>query len=72
MDAQSKGGDVIATLVSTGVVEHQAAMDVLADEAGVEYIDLTKVEVDLSCWACSRRRLSTDTSCFPLAVPKIH
>ena len=30
--AQSKGGDIIATLVSNGVVDHQAAMNALAED----------------------------------------
>ncbi|MDB2686796.1 GspE/PulE family protein [Mariniblastus sp.] len=45
--AESKGGDVIATLVRNGIVDHQSAMDALADEAGVQYLDLTKEEPDL-------------------------
>jgi len=67
MDAQSKGGDVIATLVSTGVVEHQAAMDVLADEAGVEYIDLTKVEVDLSLLGLFPQKIIYRHILFPVS-----
>ena len=67
MAAQSKGGDVIATLVSSGVVEHQAAMDALADEAGVEYIDLTKVEVDLSLLGLFPQKIIYRHILFPVS-----
>ena len=67
MAAQSKGGDVIATLVSSGVVEHQAAMDVLADEAGVEYVDLTKVEVDLSLLGLFPQKIVYRHILFPVS-----
>ncbi len=67
MDAQSKGGDVIATLISSGVVEHQAAMDVLADEAGVDYIDLTKVDVDLSLLGLFPQKIIYRHILFPVS-----
>ena len=67
MAAQSKGGDVIATLVSSGAVEHQAAMDALADEAGVEYIDLTKVEVDLSLLGLFPQKIIYRHILFPVS-----
>ena len=67
MAAQSKGGDVIATLVSSGVVEHQAAMDVLADEAGVEYVDLTKVDVDLSLLGLFPQKIIYRHILFPVS-----
>ena len=48
LNAENKGGDVIANLVSNGIVEHDAALSAIADEAGVDYVDLAKAEVDLS------------------------
>ena len=67
MTAQNKGGDVIATLISSGVVEHQAAMDALADEAGVEYVDLTKVEVDLSLLGLFPQKIIYRHILFPVS-----
>ena len=65
--AQSKGGDIIATLVSNGVVDHQAAMNALADEAGVEYIDLSKVEVDLSLMGLFPQKIIYRHILFPVS-----
>ena len=67
MTAQNKGGDVIATLISSGVVGHQAAMDALADEAGVEYVDLTKVEVDLSLLGLFPQKIIYRHILFPVS-----
>jgi general secretion pathway protein E/type IV pilus assembly protein PilB len=46
--AQQQGGNVVTNLVSSGAVDHNAAFTAIADEAGVDYIDLTSTEVDLS------------------------
>ena len=67
MAAQSKGGDVVATLVSSGIVEHQAAMDVLADEAGVQYVDLTKVNADLSLLGLFPQKIIYRHILFPIS-----
>ncbi len=67
MAAQSKGGDVVATLVSNGIVEHQAAMDVLADEAGVQYVDLTKVNADLSLLGLFPQKIIYRHILFPVS-----
>jgi general secretion pathway protein E/type IV pilus assembly protein PilB len=48
LNAENKGGDVVANLVSNGIVDHEAAQNAIADEAGVDYVDLSKTEVDLS------------------------
>ena len=65
--AESKGGDVIATLVRNGMVEHQAAMDVLAEEAGVEYLDLTKEEPDLSLMSLFPQKIIYRHLLFPFS-----
>lgn len=67
LTAQSKGGDVIATLVRNGVVEHQAAMDALADEAGVAYLDLTKAEPDLELMGLFPQKIIYRHILFPVS-----
>jgi len=46
--AESRGGDVLAQLVKAGAVDHQAALSAMAEEVGVEYLDLRQAKVDLS------------------------
>lgn len=46
--ANSRGGDVLAQLVSAGAIDHQAAFKAMAEEVGVEYVDLQKTDIDLS------------------------
>jgi general secretion pathway protein E/type IV pilus assembly protein PilB len=46
--AESKGGDVLAQLVSSGAVDHEQALKAMADEVGVKYLDLRSAELDLS------------------------
>ncbi len=46
--AESRGGDVLAQLVQAGAVDHQTALKAMAQEIGVEYIDLREASVDLS------------------------
>ena len=47
-NAESKGGDVLSHLVSSGAVSHEAALTAMAEEVGVEFLDLRKANVDLS------------------------
>ena len=67
LTAQSKGGDVIATLISNGMVDHQAAMDALADEAGVQYVDLSKEEPDLSLMGLFPQKIIYRHILFPVS-----
>ena len=67
MTAQSKGGDVIATLIRSGMVDHQAAMDALADEAGVPYLDLTKEEPDLGLLGLFPQKIIYRHILFPVS-----
>lgn len=46
--AESQGGDVLAHLVQAGAVEHDEALQAMAEEVGVEYIDLREHDVDLA------------------------
>ena len=46
--AESQGGDVLASLVRTGVVSHEVALQAMADEVGVGFLDLRTSSVDLS------------------------
>ncbi|MGI9494649.1 MAG: GspE/PulE family protein [Mariniblastus sp.] len=46
--AESLGGDVLASLVGAGAVSHEAALEAMADEVGVKFLDLRTADVDLS------------------------
>ncbi|MEM7782468.1 MAG: ATPase, T2SS/T4P/T4SS family [Planctomycetota bacterium] len=46
--AESKGGDILGNLITAGVVQHEQALSAMADEVGVEYLDLREADVDLS------------------------
>lgn len=46
--AESQGGDVLASLVRAGAVSHEAALEAMADEVGVDFLDLRTSSVDLS------------------------
>ena len=46
--AESLGGDVLSSLVMTGAVTHEAALQAMAEEGGVDFLDLRTASVDLS------------------------
>jgi|TARA_B110000495_G_scaffold46248_1_gene38357 type II secretion system protein E len=46
--AESLGGDVLASLVGSGAVSHEAALEAMAEEVGVEFLDLRTADVDLA------------------------
>lgn len=46
-DAESKGGDVLAHLINIGAVDNESAHKAMAEEAGVDFIDLRETHVDL-------------------------
>ena len=46
--AESRGGDLLTQLVQAGAVDHRTALETMAQEVGVEYVDLRETEVDLS------------------------
>ena len=46
--AESKGGDVLGNLVSSGAVQHNEALNAMADEVGVDFLDLRETKVDLT------------------------
>ncbi|MEL7498090.1 MAG: ATPase, T2SS/T4P/T4SS family [Planctomycetota bacterium] len=46
--AESQGGDVVGNLIRAGAVDHDSAHHAMAEEVGVEYLDLRETEVDLS------------------------
>lgn len=46
--AESRGGDVLTQLVQSGAVEHDVAHKAIAEDVGVEFLDLRNAEIDLS------------------------
>jgi type II secretion system protein E len=46
--AESLGGDVLASLVGSGAVSHEAALEAMAEEVGVKFLDLRTADVDLA------------------------
>jgi len=46
--AEINGGDILANLVNSGAVSHEAALKAMAEEVGVEFLDLRTAEIDLS------------------------
>ena len=45
---QNQGGDLLTHLVEAGYVTREKAMKALAEELGVEFVDLRETKVDLS------------------------
>lgn len=46
--AKSLGGDLLSQLVEAGHVDRQVALKAVADEVGIEFLDLRETDVDLS------------------------
>ncbi|MGY8766891.1 MAG: GspE/PulE family protein [Pirellulales bacterium] len=58
--------DVVSKAVELGFVKEDQALKSLGDEVGLEYIDLTKAEIDLSLLQIVPQRLIYRQSLFPL------
>jgi len=60
-------GGVIQSAVNLGYVDEVAALQALAEEAGLEYVDLREFDVDLSALVGFPQKLIYRHSLFPIA-----
>ena len=65
--AENRGGDVLAQLVQSGAVDHQTALEAMAREVGVEYIDLREANVDLSLLDAFPQKIIYRQVLFPVS-----
>lgn len=60
------GGDVVQAAVDKGFVDEREALEALAEEVGLDFIDLREAEVDLSALEGFPQRLIYRQSLFPI------
>ncbi|MDG1875138.1 MAG: ATPase, T2SS/T4P/T4SS family [Mariniblastus sp.] len=65
--AESRGGDVLAQLIQAGAVEHQDALEAMAEEVGVDYLDLRTTTVDLSLLESFPQKIIYRQILFPVS-----
>ncbi|MFT5304272.1 MAG: type II secretion system protein E [Mariniblastus sp.] len=65
--AENSGGDVFATLVQTGAVSHEDALKAMAEEVGVDYLDLRTAKVDLSLLETFPQKIIYRQILFPVS-----
>ena len=65
--AESRGGDVLAQLVQVGAIEHQAALKAMAEEVGVDFVDLRETSVDLSLLETFPQKIIYRQILFPVS-----
>ncbi|MFK7769186.1 MAG: GspE/PulE family protein [Mariniblastus sp.] len=65
--AENKGGDVLSHLVSAGAVSHDAALSAMAEEVGVEFLDLRTASVDLSLLETFPQKIIYRQILFPVS-----
>ncbi len=65
--AQNKSGDLLDNLIDLGAVDRDSAMRALADEMGVEFVDLQHTEVDLSLMGLFPQKLIYRELLFPVS-----
>ncbi len=65
--AENKGGDVLAHLVTSGAVSHEAALTAIAEEVGVDFLDLRKASVDLSLLETFPQKIIYRQILFPVS-----
>ena len=65
--AESRGGDLLAQLVQAGAVDHKTALETMAKEVGVEYIDLRETSVDLSLLDAFPQKIIYRQVLFPVS-----
>ena len=65
--AESRGGDLLAQLVQAGAVDHQAALKAMAQEVGVEYVDLREASIDLSLLDSFPQKIIYRQVLFPIS-----
>jgi general secretion pathway protein E/type IV pilus assembly protein PilB len=64
--AEANGASVVQTAIKNGYVDEDAAMRVLADEVGLEFIDLRNIESDLSLLDTFPQKLIYRHAIFPI------
>ena len=65
--AESRGGDLLSQLVQSGAVDHQTALKTMAQEVGVEYVDLREAEIDLSLLDAFPQKIIYRQVLFPIS-----
>lgn len=65
--AESRGGDLLTQLVQAGAVDHETALKAMAEEVGVEYIDLREATVDLTLLDAFPQKIIYRQVLFPVS-----
>lgn len=65
--ASSTGEDVLTQAISLGYVSNDSALAVVAEEMGVDYVDLAHVDVDLSLLESFPQKLIFRENLFPIS-----
>ncbi len=65
--AESAGGDVLEQVVGSGFVTRESAMNVLAEEMGVSFLDLRETQVDLTLLKTFPQKLIYREIMFPVS-----
>jgi general secretion pathway protein E/type IV pilus assembly protein PilB len=65
-DHQSNGSSVVDVAVELGFVSEEAALRAIADEIGLEYVELSEADVDLSLLSNFPQRLIYRDALFPV------
>ena len=65
--AESQGGDLIGNLVRSGAVDYESAHQVMAEEVGVDYLDLRETEVDLTLLGSFPHKIIFRHMLFPVS-----
>ena len=65
--AEINGGDVLANLVRSGAVSHEEALKAMAEEVGVEFLDLRTANVDLSLLETFPQKIIYRQILFPVS-----
>ncbi len=64
--ANTNGSTVIESAIQQGFVREEEALKALADEVGLDYIDLRETEIDLSLLSIFPQKLIYRHSLFPI------
>ena len=65
-DAQINGNNLMHTAVQLGLVDEEQALRVIGEEIGLQFVDLTEFELDLSLLKSFPQRLIHRETLFPL------
>ena len=64
--ARQKGGDLVEQIVAAGMLREDELLKALAEEVGIEFVDLRDIEVDLSLLQSFPQKLIYRQSLFPI------